>query len=667
MRHREFGRLLSQAVRCIAAREDKPIERVEQELGDLLGFSIHTVQRWRRGYVPDPNVVRRLAEVGVRRGNMPPGWLRRFLTQAQYHEADRVIEALAGQYGYICEFLDDRVIPGVEIFKRAQEYVLQAESRVWILNSHPREPTLQESLAEVQSGSLQERVLALEKLVSQHTYYERLIRRAVSKPGRFEYVRIVQVPVCGEEHPVISLETTGYHYLYHFYRMLKERKESKAPGREIKVLLYAGSLLRDTTFAVIDEHTLLLQITGLTWPSSGEPAYKLRGLLVIQSEARPNVVTQFADLFAYIRRGGREGKIENVTLADLDKFKDQIPPLEDEIVEPLDDLLEALWQAREFDSFIRVVQSVYGSDLHPLRQVLVNLLPKYQRHSQWSLVLNALGTVDRELREFLSPQPVEIAHRPPQVYALVIGVNTYQRLPRLALAAKDATDIRHELVASGYQPQNITLLLDNEATRANISNTLDQISRRARPEDLVFIFFSGHGAQRIGGFEPGEYLCPVEADWHNLRFTAISGEDFTKALNHIKARQMMICLDACHAGGIGQLKETDSEIRLALPADAYAHWSGEGRVILASSSPDEPSWELPPVGNGLLTHYLLKGIQKDVPLREKAVWALELANYVSQKVVEHGLQRPYLQLKGNDFPVMWPGRQTASHRKDAQI
>ena len=98
MRNREFGRLLSQAIKCIAAREDRTVESVEQAIGDILGFSLHTVQRWRRGYIPEPEVVNHLVEIAVRRGNMPPTWVRSFLAQARHPQPDRLIESLAGQY-----------------------------------------------------------------------------------------------------------------------------------------------------------------------------------------------------------------------------------------------------------------------------------------------------------------------------------------------------------------------------------------------------------------------------------------------------------------------------------------------------------------------------------------------------------------------------------------
>lgn len=648
---REFGRLVTKIIKCIAAHEEKLIRAVEQEIGTLLGFSVHTVQGWRRGNIPpDPEVVRQLAEIGVRRGRLELSWLRRFLAQARYSGTGRLIESLAVEYGQVCEFLDDRYVSPAEIFKQVQEYVFQAESRVWILNSHPRESPLEKSLQDLQSGAIEQRILALEKLVTQHAYYEQLIRRAALAPRGFEYVRIVQVPQ--ERHPEISPETTGYHYLYHFYRMLKKREIHKMPGREINVLLYAGSLLRNTTFAVIDEHTLLIQITGLQRQQTGPVSYDLRGLLVIRSEARPSVVTQFADLFDYIRKG-HEGQVANVSLAHLERFRDQIPPLDREIVNPLGELLDDLWSDEQFDHFVRAVRVVYQSNLSRLRQVLVDLMPQYQQRSQWPLILNVIGP-DLELREFLDQRPSEIIRRQPQAYALVVGINAYQNLRHLRRATKDATDIRHKLTSGGYKPENITLLLDDKATRSAISDTLDRLSRRARPEDLVFIFLSCHGAQRVGGFGPGVFLCPVEADLHNLQLTAISSESFTKALNSIKAK-MMICLDASHSGGMGRIRAGEYDVHLALPPETCDHWTEEGRLILASIGSQEPSWELSSMSNGLFAHCLLKGIQ-EVPLQDEALWGLELAQYASRQVVKHNVQRPFIQFNGNNFPVLWPTR-----------
>jgi len=245
------------------------------------------------------------------------------------------------------------------------------------------------------------------------------------------------------------------------------------------------------------------------------------------------------------------------------------------------------------------------------------------------------------------PHPV---HAPPptdafvHAHALLIGVSGYRHLRRLTKATTDAQDLHDLLAQRGYPVANLSLLLDDQATKAAISDRLDWLARRAEPESTVFLFFAGHGAQRIGGFEPGEYLCPVEADWHNLRATAISDQELTTALRTIPAQRVVVLLDACHSGGVGEVRDTSLTIAPGLSAAAYERLAaGEGRVIIASCQPGEVSWELAGMRNGLFTHYLLAGLRGAAANGDGMVRVLTLFDYVSRHVPQHESQHPLLK------------------------
>jgi len=229
----------------------------------------------------------------------------------------------------------------------------------------------------------------------------------------------------------------------------------------------------------------------------------------------------------------------------------------------------------------------------------------------------------------------------PQGCALLVGIATYHRLRPLSKTATDARDLHDLLAQSGYSADNLALLLDEQATKSAISDKLDHLARRAGPDDTVLIFFSGHGAQRIGGFEPGEYLCPVGADWHNLRATAISDEEFTTALQAIRAGRVAVFLDACHSGGVGEAKDAAFQLRAGLSEAAYARLAvGRGRVVVASCRPDEVSWELAEMRNGLFTHYLLEGLRGAAAGADGAVHIFDLFDYVSRQMPLHKPQHP---------------------------
>jgi hypothetical protein len=229
----------------------------------------------------------------------------------------------------------------------------------------------------------------------------------------------------------------------------------------------------------------------------------------------------------------------------------------------------------------------------------------------------------------------------PNAHALLIGISAYCHLRPLAKTTIDARDLHDLLGQSGYPAANLALLLDEQATKPAISDKLDWLAHHAGTDDTVIVFFSGHGAQRVGGFEPGEYLCPVEADWYNLRSTAISDEELTTALGAIPARRVVVFLDACHSGGVGEPKDASLVVKAGLSEAAYERLAaGEGRVVIASCKPDEVSWELPEMRNSLFTHYLLKGLRGAAADDDGAVRVFNLFDYVSKQVPQHKPQHP---------------------------
>jgi len=238
-----------------------------------------------------------------------------------------------------------------------------------------------------------------------------------------------------------------------------------------------------------------------------------------------------------------------------------------------------------------------------------------------------------------TPQPSQ--ENASAFYALLVGITAYHNLRPLSKTTTDAHDLRDLLAQSGYLDSNLGLLLDKQATKAAISDRLDWLARSAGPEDTVLVFFSGHGAQRIGGFEPGEYLCPIEADWYDLRATAISDEELTTALRAIPAGRIAVFLDACHSGGVGEPKDAALQVKPGLSESAYARLAqGRGRAVIASCRPDEVSWELPDMRNGLFTHYLLEGLRGAAAKPDGSVGILDLFTYVSEQVPQHKLQHP---------------------------
>jgi len=238
-------------------------------------------------------------------------------------------------------------------------------------------------------------------------------------------------------------------------------------------------------------------------------------------------------------------------------------------------------------------------------------------------------------------------------YALLIGVANYRHVRPLAKTTNDVDGLFKTLLKNGYSSENISILKDGDATKNNISQKLDWLASSTKKEDTAIIFFSGHGMRSVGGFSPGEYLCPVEANLDQLKESCISSEEFTTALRAIHADRLVVFLDSCHSGGVGEPRDPNIEIQKGLSHTTYNQMAnGQGRVIIASCKSNEVSWEFENWENGLFTHYLLEGLKGEAADSDGKVHIMRLCDYISQNVPQQqSTQHPFIKLAAENFVI----------------
>jgi hypothetical protein len=245
-------------------------------------------------------------------------------------------------------------------------------------------------------------------------------------------------------------------------------------------------------------------------------------------------------------------------------------------------------------------------------------------------------------------------------HALIVGIADYQHIRKLP-QVKDAEDIAGLLTDPthcGYPQGNVELLLDGQASRDAIRQGLGKLVQRGDQNATVFLYFSGHGGRLESGPHSGQYLLPVDTrypDDQALAQTAISGSEFTAALNSIPARKVVVVFDCCHSGGIGRPRDaTAPELKAGLAAGYYeALAAGQGRVILASSRTTEYSYVLAGADYGLFTQHLLAGLRGGVPSDDGLIRIFDLFEYLQPRVThDHPQQHPLFKAEVEEnFPV----------------
>ncbi|HEU0292217.1 MAG TPA: caspase family protein [Anaerolineales bacterium] len=247
-------------------------------------------------------------------------------------------------------------------------------------------------------------------------------------------------------------------------------------------------------------------------------------------------------------------------------------------------------------------------------------------------------------------------------HALVVGIANYQHINKLPpTVLKDAQDVYDLLVDPahcGYIPDNVQLLLDDQATQSALRQALANLANHSHSDATVLIYISSHGGRIDSGSHAGEYLLPVDVAFtagQSVAETAISGNEFTLALRAIPARKVLVIFDCCHAGGIGQPKNASAPvIKAGLPDGYYdALAAGRGRVILASSRNTEYSWVLPGADNSLFTQHLLAGLRGGIPSDDGLIRIFDLFEYLQPRVTaDQPNQHPIFKAElEENFPV----------------
>jgi tetratricopeptide (TPR) repeat protein len=237
-----------------------------------------------------------------------------------------------------------------------------------------------------------------------------------------------------------------------------------------------------------------------------------------------------------------------------------------------------------------------------------------------------------------------------QLWAVVIGISSYKNVPaegQLRFAHRDAEDLAAFLRSpggGGFPSNHIKLLLNQDATVSAIRTAIGTwLVRSTEPDDVVYIFFAGHGV--VEGDTDG-YLLAHDSDPQDLYATALQVSELDRIITQrLHARVVVLMADACHAGQIGWTSRGETGRALVTKYLDEVGKSGAGVVRLLASRANERSFEDNRWGggHGAFTHFMLEGLKGGADRdKDGFVRVGELLDYLSQIVPEEtrALQHP---------------------------
>lgn len=263
---------------------------------------------------------------------------------------------------------------------------------------------------------------------------------------------------------------------------------------------------------------------------------------------------------------------------------------------------------------------------------------------------------------------------PPARYALVYGVSIYADAfgegagpVNLTYPDDDARALATLLEGQGYV---VTLRENADASKARLEEDLAGLATTMGADDLLLVYFSGHGGDfAFFGLDPADYpQVPADTRWifpyggvnPEVTGSYLSSADFRledavydreleTMLEVVPATRKVVILDTCNSGGfVGSGADVDAlppqihgadfpnrgEI-LSLALAAYAGYTGVGpggAYVLSAAGADEESYETVYLGHGVFTYFLLEASQEGDLNRDGYITVLEAYAWASAAI-----------------------------------
>jgi caspase domain-containing protein len=298
-----------------------------------------------------------------------------------------------------------------------------------------------------------------------------------------------------------------------------------------------------------------------------------------------------------------------------------------------------------------------GFEIAPGRNsVEVEYSDPYQRVHYASFLLQVPLPSEGNLFGSFKARPKPSAAPPEKLsgekYAVIVGISKYQNagagLTNLRYADRDARAVRDFLetpAGGGFRAENIVALFNEDATSQNLRTALFTFLTKPGPQDLVVIYFAGHGAP-----DPNDsrnlYLLTYDTKPDDMGGTAFPMWQLQDVFGRVlKAKHVISFNDSCHSYGIsGQRLGAVRQNNLVNQYVQHYASQSERAVITASDvselSEESEKWG---GGHGVFTYYLLQGLQGEADSnKDGTVTAGELFTYLSERVSKatDGQQNP---------------------------
>jgi hypothetical protein len=203
-----------------------------------------------------------------------------------------------------------------------------------------------------------------------------------------------------------------------------------------------------------------------------------------------------------------------------------------------------------------------------------------------------------------------------EYYAVLCACSRYANpkydLPKIMPAPESKLRVLYDALiqTKNWDPDHIILLLNENATKHNITDALETMSTRVKEDDIFLFTWSGHGSHipDVDGDEArwdandtyDEIICPYDITKVNGNFTnVISDDDLHFYFSNIHAKGKCLIFESCLSGGLvdqnhSQTADVPTIKKMLVGADSYAPTppsetmdvNGNNTIVIMSTLPN---------------------------------------------------------------------------------
>ena len=217
-------------------------------------------------------------------------------------------------------------------------------------------------------------------------------------------------------------------------------------------------------------------------------------------------------------------------------------------------------------------------------------------------------------------------------YAVLIASSQFHDANFCALggAVNDVDRLNEILISKDYGNFTETHPLKNE-THYNNLEKIEEVFERASKDDLVLLYFAGHGKQDGKG---KLYLVTSNTKFDKLKTTSIPLDNIKNIIEDSKTNKVILILDCCLSGLAGK-----TFLRGSSDVEFESLSSARGTYIMTASTGLQAARE--EEKSGIFTKHIIEGIRDWKAANEDGNITIDsLYNYVLNQMIKESFQKP---------------------------